>query len=273
MSTHEATARILGRHKALVGMIHLRALPGTPRSSMAVGEVARIAAEEARLLAGCGFDALLIENMHDAPYLNGAVGPEITSAMTACALAVRAAAPDTPLGVQTLAGANREALAVAHASGANFIRAENFVYAHIADEGLMPEASAGPLLRYRKAIGAESVAILADIKKKHAAHAVTADISLGQAAQGAAFFGADAVIVTGSATGHAVHEGDLAEAHEATTLPVVIGSGATPDRAAALLHLADAIIVGSSIKHGGVWSNDIDHDRARAMVKAVDEAR
>jgi predicted TIM-barrel enzyme len=62
------------------------------------------------------------------------VGPEIVSGMAAVVNAVRAAV-DVPLGVQILAGANREALAVALAAGAAFIRAENFVFAHVADEG------------------------------------------------------------------------------------------------------------------------------------------
>jgi len=80
-----------------------------------------------------------------------------------------------PLGVQVLAAANREALAVALAVGATFVRVENFVYAHVADEGLMPVADAGPLLRYRRQIGADHVKILADVKKKHSSHALTAE--------------------------------------------------------------------------------------------------
>lgn len=67
---------------------------------------------------------------------------------------------------QILAGGNQEALAVSKACGLQFIRAECFVFSHIADEGLM-NACAGPLLRYRKAIDAEEVLIFTDVKKKH----------------------------------------------------------------------------------------------------------
>ena len=84
----------------------------------------------------------MIENMHDRPYLRQSVGPEVTATMAAVLDAIRRAV-DVPLGVQILAGANREALAVAFAGGASFIRAENFVFAHVADEGLMPDADAG----------------------------------------------------------------------------------------------------------------------------------
>ncbi len=148
--------------KAIVGMIHVRALPGTPHHRLSVEHIVASAADEARMLAEAGCDALIIENMHDRPYLNHNVGPEIVAAMTAVAVAVRNAA-DLPLGVQVLGGANAEALAIAQAGGAAFVRVEGFVFAHVADEGLMPNADAGPLLRYRKQIGAEDIAVLADV--------------------------------------------------------------------------------------------------------------
>ena len=85
--------------------------------------------------------------MHDRPYLKGAVGPEITAAMTVLAHEVKR---ETGLvvGIQVLAAANREALAVALASGAEFVRVEGFIFAHVADEGVI-ESCAGELLRYR----------------------------------------------------------------------------------------------------------------------------
>ena len=112
---------------------------------------------------------------------------------------VRRAVP-LPLGVQVLAAANREALAVALACGAAFVRVEGFVFAHVADEGLM-EADAGALLRYRTAIGAEQIRVFADIKKKHSSHAITADVDVAETARAAEFALADGVIVTGAATG------------------------------------------------------------------------
>lgn len=65
-----------------------------------------------------------------------------------------------------MAAANEEAIAVAYATNFQFIRAEGFVFGHVADEGYM-DACAGKLLRYRKSIGAQDVCIFTDIKKKH----------------------------------------------------------------------------------------------------------
>ncbi len=253
---------------ALIGMIHVGALPGAPRSSRKVGELARAAVAEAAVLAGGGVDAILLENMHDVPYLNRQVGPEIVAAMTAICSAVREAV-SLPIGVQVLAGANREALAVAHASGCQFVRCEGFVFAHIADEGLMPEADAGPLLRFRKMIGAEDVAIIADVKKKHSSHAVTADVNIAETAKAAVFFGADGVVVTGTATGEPTRVEDVAAVAEAIDQAIFIGSGVTPDNVISMAPYVDAFIVGSYLKREGRWENAPEPARVAAMVKAV----
>jgi hypothetical protein len=266
------TASIFGRDKALIGMVHVAALPGTPRHDQPMSTIVHQAVDEAKLLIDAGFDAIIIENMHDAPYLRRQVGPEIVAAMTMIACAVRGSV-QCPLGVQILAGANGAALAVAHAADAQFIRAEGFVFASVADEGILEEADAGPLLRYRKEIGAEQVKILADIKKKHAAHAITGDIDISETAKAAQFFGADGVIVTGIATGQAIRVNDLGTARVATTLPLIVGSGVTPESVKDLFAYADGLIVGSWYKRDGLWSNPPDAKRATELVRAVNAAR
>jgi uncharacterized protein len=263
---------LFGAPKAVVGMVHVGALPGTPLSARAMPAIIEQAVGEARLLAEAGLDAVMIENMHDRPYLRQQVGPEIVSAMTAILDAIRAGV-DKPLGVQILAGANREAMAVALAGGAAFIRAENFVFAHVADEGLMPDAEAGPLLRYRREIGAEHIRIFADVKKKHSSHAITADVDLARTAKAAEFFGADAVVITGTATGEPVALEDVREASAAVELPVAIGSGITPENLPELWDLADVFIVGSFFKHDGQWYQPPDPDRLVALMRTVDRLR
>ena len=189
----------LGARRALIAMVHVGALPGTPSAREPLAVVIERAVEEASIFRDEGCAAIGLENMHDRPYLKSGVGPEIVAAMTAVAREVRRATM-LPIGIQVLAGANREALAVAHAAGADFVRVEGFVFAHVADEGVI-EGCAGELLRYRRAIGAEHVLIFADVKKKHAAHALTADVSIADTAKAAEFFLADGVIVSGAATG------------------------------------------------------------------------
>uniref|UniRef100_A0A182JAY3 BtpA family membrane complex biogenesis protein n=1 Tax=Anopheles atroparvus TaxID=41427 RepID=A0A182JAY3_ANOAO len=152
----------------IIGMVHVGALPGTPLYRGNFETVVEQARAEANIYQENGVDGILIENMHDIPYVRptDSLGPEVTAAMARVAHTVREAVSDIPCGVQILAGCNREALAVAKACKLQFIRAEGFVFGHMADEGFT-DACAGPLLRYRKQIDAEDVLVLTDIKKKH----------------------------------------------------------------------------------------------------------
>jgi hypothetical protein len=263
----QTTRALFGSDRALVGMIHVEALPGTPRAGRPVAAIAEAAAAEARVYRDAGFHAVMIENMHDRPYLARQAGPEVVAAMAVVASEVRRAVP-LPLGVQVLAGANRAALAVAAAAGAAFVRVEGFVFAHVADEGPMA-SDAGELLRYRRSIGAETVRVFADVKKKHSAHAVTADVDIVETAHAAEFFLADGVVVTGAATGQAADAGEVRAVAGAVSIPVLVGSGITPENLAAYAD-ADAFIVGSALKRDGLWSSPLDPARAQALRRAFD---
>lgn len=255
--------------KPIIGMIHVGALPGTPASSLSVAEIVAQAKREAVLYREAGVNGIAIENMHDVPYLRGEVGPEIVAAMALVGQAVKAES-QLPVGIQILAGANLEAMAVAHAANLDFIRAESFAFAHVADEGLI-ESSAAKLLRYRKMIGADRVQVWADVKKKHSSHAITADISLGVMAETVEFMRGDAVIITGSATGDAPKLADVEEAKTHCRLPVILGSGVDDKNIAEFWLKADGFIIGSFFKREGKWRNEVDRRRVEAFMKITRE--
>lgn len=257
--------------KPVVGVIHVGALPGTPRGSQTVSELVISARSEAKIYRECGVDGIIIENMHDVPYLRGEVGPEIVAAMTAIATEVKTEC-GLPVGIQILAGANIEAMAVAHAAGLDFIRAEGYAYAHVADEGLI-QASAAKLLRYRRMIGATRVQVWADVKKKHSAHAITADVSLGATAETVEFMGADCVIVTGNVTGEAPKVADVQEAKSHCHLPILLGSGISETNVTDFYREADGFIIGSAFKVDGLWSNTIDPSRVTRFISALNQIR
>jgi hypothetical protein len=213
-----------------------------------------------------GIDALAIENMH-----NRSVGPEITAAMAVVGYEVKNTT-GLPCGVQVLAGANKEALAVALAGGLDFIRAEGFVFGHVADEGYI-DASAGEVLRYRRQIGAEHILVLTDIKKKHSAHAVTADVDIVETAHAAEFFLSDGVIVTGAVTGQEASLEEVDRVKAAVQIPVLVGSGVTEENVGRYLAVADALIVGSYFKRGGHWAQGVDFERVKRFMEKVNKLR
>ena len=261
------TADLFKSVKPVVGVIHVGALPGTPASRFGVDELTELAAREAALYRDGGVDGLMVENMHDVPYLRGSVGPEVVAAMAVVARAVKAEA-GLPVGVQILAGANTEAMSVAHAAGLDYIRAEGFAFAHVADEGLI-ESSAAELLRFRRKIGADGVRVWADVKKKHSSHAITADVSLGETAAAAEFMRADAVVVTGGVTGEPPRVAAVREAKSRCRLPVLLGSGMSAENVAEFYGDADGLIVGSYFKEGGLWSNTVERARVERLMEAV----
>jgi predicted TIM-barrel enzyme len=135
-----------------------------------------------------------------------------------------------------------------------------------ADEGLI-ESTAGSLLRYRRTIGAENVRVFADIKKKHSAHAITADVDIVETAKAAEFFQANGVIISGVSTGQPADASEVQAVSNAVSIPTLIGSGITPENIGSYSSAA-AFIVGSSVKQDGLWENPLDERRVLAVVRA-----
>ncbi|KAF3686962.1 putative protein F13E9.13, mitochondrial Precursor [Channa argus] len=262
---------LFGRLKSVViGMIHVKALPGAPLGCMKMSQIIEEACTEASIYHDAGIDGLIIENMHDIPY-SFSVGAEVSACMTAVCTAVRGVCPVLPLGVQILSSANKQALAVALASGLDFIRAEGFVFSHVADEGLL-NACAGDLLRYRKQIGAEHVQIFTDIKKKHSSHALTLDVSVEETARAAEFFLSDGVIITGASTGVQADPQELRDVSQSVKIPVLVGSGVTYDNVERYLD-ANGLIIGSHFKRGGHWAKTVDSEQVTRFMGKIRELR
>jgi hypothetical protein len=251
--------------KRLIAMIHVDALPGTPGNIKSPKEIISSALNEAHIYKEEGIDCVAIENMHDVPYLNRNIGPEITSMMAITGNEIKIKL-ELECGIQILAGANKEALACAHSAGLDFIRTEGFIFAHIADEGMM-NSDAGELMRYRKNIGAENVSVFTDIKKKHSSHSITSDTSISETAKAAQFFLSDGVIVSGVGTGQPADLEDVKSVKDVVEIPVIIGSGLTDNNISKYYAFADAFIVGSFLKENGAWSGKIDKGRVQSIVK------
>lgn len=257
---------------AVIGMIHVRALPGAPFNKMKYKHIVDAACEEAETYKKCGVDGVLVENMFDLPYVKpNQAGPELSAFMARVCTEVKRILPSLPCGVQILAGNNKGALAVAAATGFQFVRAEGFVFGHVADEGIM-ESCAGELLRYRRIIDAEDILVFADIKKKHCSHAITSDVSVLETMKAAEFFGCDGIILTGGATGLPPSATELQEVKTESTVPVLLGSGITESNIQDFF-AADAVIVGSSFKHGNVWSNTLNAIQVMAFMEKMQMLR
>jgi len=248
--------KIFTSETSIIGMIHVHAMPATPAFGGSVQEVIDLALQDAMVLKLGGVDAIMIENMHDVPYVKNDVGHEVTALMSVVAHEIKKETK-LPCGIQILAGANEAAFAVAKAVGFEFVRAEGFVFGHLADEGWI-ESNAGALLRYRKQIDADDIS----------SHVISADISLEETAKTAEYFRSDGVIITGTSTGRPTDLSDIKKVKANCGIPVLVGSGVTLENVEDYLAVSDALIIGSYFKKDGHWKNEVEYERvARLMEK------
>lgn len=253
----------------LVGMVHLRPLPGSPGYQGDFDSVEKAAVAEARTLAEAGFPALLVENFGDAPFFAGRVPPETIASMTLAVSRV-ADAVGLPFGVNVLRNDGLAALAIASITGASFIRVNVLTGVMHTDQG--PIVGEAAVLQRRRAQLSPEVEIWADVMVKHATP--PPDLDMSQAVADTVERGlAHAVIISGPRTGIGPSPDDLEHARSAAPegTRLVIGSGATIDNLGELVGLADTLIVGSALKTDNDPRNPIDGDRARRFVAAAQD--
>jgi membrane complex biogenesis BtpA family protein len=263
---------LFGTKRPVIGVIHLLPLPGCHRFDGNLDAIFERAEQEAAALATGGASAIIIENFFDAPFTKGRVD---TAAACTMSLATRriAAVTSLPIGINVLRNDGMTALAVAAASGAQFIRVNVFTGAMLTDQGII-EGQAHELLKYRRQLSTHhKIRIFADVMVKHASP-LTPYADIAQAARDAVQRGqADGIIVSGTATGAAPDIEDLRIVREALPdTPIFVGSGASKENVGALLATANGVIVASSLKRQGVLENPVDTERVRAFVEAVKSA-
>ncbi len=252
--------------KVLIGVVHLRALPGSPRWRGDLEEVIACAVQDARAYQRGGAHALFLENFGDVPFTKSQVGPETIAAMAAAGRAVRATVK-LPLGFNVLRNDARAALALCAACQGSFIRVNVHIGAMLTDQGLL-EGNAYETLRYRQQVcpGAQ---IFADVHVKHALP--LAGWTIEAAARDTVERGlADGLIVSGAGTGQPTDIADVKRVRRiCPTTKLLLGSGVTLENVRAYLPVADGFIVGTSLKVGGRVSNPVDAKRVAALARAL----
>ena len=250
----------------MVGMVHLDPLPGSPRYTGDFPQALEQAVADAAILQETGWDAALVENFGDAPFYADDV-PDITVAAMTRAVAEVRQAVTIPVGVNALRNDAQAALAVAAACGVSFIRVNVLSGTMFTDQGII-EGKAAELSRLRRTLGAE-VEFWADVFVKHAVP--PPGLEIGAAAKDLwERAGADALIVSGPATGHPLNDQDIRQVRQA--LPqarLIAGSGVTPANIAALTPHIDGAIVGTALKQKNQPQNPINPTQAQAIIKAT----
>jgi membrane complex biogenesis BtpA family protein len=261
--------RVFGVRQPVIAMLHFPGLPGRPRHHRAGGtdHLVDVVGRDLDSLQAAGVDGVLFCNEADLPY-QLRVGPEIPAAMAAVIGQLRRELR-VPYGVNILWDAIAS-LALARATGARFIR-EVLTGVYESDLGMIVPAI-GEIAGYRTAIGADDVLLFDNIQPEFAS--AIGRRTVADRARGAAFLGADAILISGPAAGVSFEMSDLAAAKAAIPdTPVIANTGVRAERMAEIFGVADGAIVGTSLKVDGVTWNPVDPDRARRLMEAARAAR
>jgi uncharacterized protein len=255
----------LTQRRPIIGMIHLLALPGAPLWQGSLQEVLDRACADGRTLVDAGFDAVLVENYGDLPFTAGAVDPSTVAAM-AWILAHFQHEVDIPLGINVLRNDWRSALALACVCSGHFIRVNVHCGVMVTDQGIIT-GQAHDCLRVRRSLDAAHIGIFADVWVKHG-EPLGQETEIVEIAEEILCRGlADALIVTGRATGAPIqldHLKLLRQAFPAAAL--IAGSGVNQDNVETIAPVVDAAIVGTGIKRNGVTTNPVSPSHAQHLV-------
>ncbi len=247
-------------------MAHLPPLPGTPLYDERKGLQGLIEAVAADLeiLLRADFDAVMFCNEGDRPYSFSA-GYEGVAVMTR--IVSELGPSDRPFGVDFLWDADA-ALAIALATGAAFLR-EVATGVYESDMGLW-RTDAGRLLRDRRRLGAEDVAVLMNVTPEFASAIGTRDPAVVARSTAISSL-ADCILVSGPMAGASPDQSTVAAVRDAVPhdVPVLVNTGVTVENVATFLGIADGVIVGSALKRDGHTWNPVDLDRVRQFVQAA----
>jgi membrane complex biogenesis BtpA family protein len=259
--------RIFGTRRPIIGMVHLVPLPGSPRyDGMSMKDITDLALSEAHLLKENGINGAIIENFGDVMFYKR-VPAETIAAMTYVATNIAREVPDLTLGLCVLQSDAIAAMAIANTVGGKFIRVPYYTETYVVDAGLM-ESIAAEVLRYRKFLNAD-VKIFADVHIKHGYPLSQRPIA--ESASDAEHRGlADAILVTGIATGAETKLADVKEVHGAVKhTPVFVASGVDDKNITSYKDYADGVIMGTHIKQNNDTEAPIDPGKLKHFMEVA----
>lgn len=257
--------RMRAGKKISIGMVHTQPLPGSFHHERPIEEIVELAVCDAKVLEKAGFDAIIVENVNDAPYGADPMSRQKVAAMARICAKVRDAV-SIPVGIDAC-GDQLAGFDIGSMTGITFLRLSYMVDVAVTARGLcLP--SAGEAVLHRKRIGAENMKIFADIQVKHS-YPLLPEIPLETSAAWAVSAGADALIVTGAETGKETSVDALRRVRSAAPVPVVAGSGVTAQNVGEQYAVCDGAIIGSSLKRDKRLTSPIDPQLAEQFMASA----
>tara|TARA_R110000868_G_scaffold284552_5_gene545005 strand:+ start:1839 stop:2642 length:804 start_codon:yes stop_codon:yes gene_type:complete len=233
--------------RAVVGMVQLPALPGGANYRAGTIEaVIDAARSEAEILGRNGIDALMVQNLGDIP-VHHKTSVEQVAWMTRVTSEIVAAA-SCPVGLNFLENDAHAMMAVASASGADFVRIKIYVGAMLTPFGI-ESAQAHVAIKARTALRADKVAILADVHDRTGTPIATGGFE--EDVEFALRLGlADGLVLTGKSYQQTLDMVGRARA-QYPKAPLFVGGGVTSENFAEAMAEANGAFVSTAMKDSG----------------------
>lgn len=265
----EWISELFKTEKPVIAMAHVPALPGTPRydEKGSINALISHVKEDVMHLIEGGVDAIMFCNEDDRPYVFEA-GIEQIAAMTR--VVTETAPKKIPFGVDFLWDP-MAAIAIAHATGASFIR-EVLTGTYESDMGFW-SPNAGQVLRFRRNIGAQNIRVFFNVEPEFCS-SLGGRLPALRAKSVVVSSLADVILVSGPMAGEEPQLSAIQEIKSAVPeTPVFLNTGAKINNVGDFLKVADGVIVGSSLKINGYTWNKVDPERVSQFMKSVSQAR
>lgn len=244
------------------------ALPGSYLNrGKTLEEIRREVHAEVDMVARMGFDGVILQNMHDGP-AGQTARPETIGFMTRLACDIRRDFPELILGI-LVNWDGLASLAVAEASGADFVRVEHlYTGVSVANVGFMTGQCA-EICDMRKRLNS-AVPVYADAQEVNSTYvAPKPKVDAAVDVVRGAF--ADGLFVSGTNTQESLEYVQKIK-QRMPEVPVFLGGGATGENVRELMCYYDGVSVATWIKNGNM-RNPIDPERARFFLAEIEEAR
>lgn len=256
-------AGLFGTERPIIGLVHLRALPGDPfyPTDCAISDIIDAAETDLLALQDGGIDGVLFTNEFSVPYEKH-VSPVAVGSMCTVVGALLDEIK-VPFGCEAIYDGDAT-MDVCAATGAQFTRCV-FTDAWVGDLGVVNRDVAATL-RHKRALRLDSLGLFYFVTSEGESN--LGGRSTEQLIDSLAFdCRPDAFVVGGSAPGRAPDLAQLSHYSQlARDIPVICGTGCNAENVSSVLSAAHGSFVGTSLKHDGRINEPIDKNRVKRLM-------
>lgn len=254
--------------KAIIGMLHLNALPGDPFYNGSMAEVIAQAKEDLDALQEGGVDGILVTNELSLPYEKKV--STVTLASMARVIGALEGKFKVPFGVEAIYDADAS-IDICAATDAQFSRCV-FTGAYAGDLGLVDKDIA-KTLRRRRYLERNDLKLFYFVNSEGEVY--LNDRPIEDITKTMIFnCRPEALVVAGGMAGVSPENTMLAKVKQAAgQLPVFCGTGCKLDNIEQIFSISDGAFVGTTFKKDGKFGNPIEYERVKTFMDKVKALR